>query len=268
MTRRLPRRLPRRLAWLPLALLACLPVLAHAARATDAARTLGQYHWQLSSATDHACQRLAALFAHPQKPLQLDFADGRMRISHTCNAISGSYRVDGNTLDVGALTHTMMFCADKPLMAMERDASQRLHGTLSFKLQRVGAQPQLRLTTADGDTLLFTGQPTPETRYGSSGTTEFLEVAPQTVPCTSPAMAGKQCLSARDRHYASNGLKAGTPGQWHPLEQPIDGYTHHPGERDVLRVKRYTIRHPATGAPDHAYVLDMTVESETPAAKH
>lgn len=256
----------RRLTWLPLALLACLPMLAHGARATDATRTLGQYHWQLSNATDHDGQRLDAMFAHPQKPLQLDFTDGRMRISHTCNAISGSYRVDGNTLDVGALTHTMMFCADKPLMAMERGASQRLQGALSFKLQRAGAQPQLRLINAAGDTLTFTGQPTPETRYGSSGTTEFLEVAPQTVPCASKAMAGKQCLSVRDRHYAGNGLKAGTPGPWHPLEQPIDGYTHRPGERNVLRVKRYAIRHPATGAPDHAYVLDMTVESEAPTA--
>lgn len=261
----------RRLTWLPLAVLACLPMFAHAARATDPARTLGQYHWQLSAATDHAGQRLDALFAHPQKPLQLDFADGRMRISHACNAISGSYHVDGNKLDIGPLTHTMMFCADKPLMAMERDASQRLHGELSFKLQRAGAQPQLNLTTAAGDTLSFTGQPTPETRYGSSGTTEFLEVAPQTVPCASQAMAGKQCLSVRERHYTNNGLKAGTPGPWHPLEQPIDGYTHHAGVRNVLRVKRYAIKHPAAGAPSSAYVLDMVVESALPtadAAKH
>lgn len=258
----------RRLTWLPLALLACLPMLAHAARATDSTRTLGQYHWQLDNATDHTGQRLDALFARPQKPLQLDFVDGRMRISHTCNAISGSYHVDGNKLDIGPLTHTMMFCADKPLMAMERDASQRLHGELSFKLQRAGAQPQLSLTTADGDTLSFTGQPTPETRYGSNGTTEFLEVAPQTVPCASPAMAGKQCLSVRDRHFASNGLKAGTPGPWHPLEQPIDGYTHQPGVRNVVRVKRYAIKHPAAGTPTSAYVLDMVVESELPAAKH
>jgi hypothetical protein len=156
-------------------------------------------------------------------------------------------------------------------MAMEHDASQRLHGELSFKLQRAGAQPQLNLTTAAGDTLSFTGQPTPETRYGSSGTTEFLEVAPQTVPCASQAMAGKQCLSVRERHYASNGLKAGTPGPWHPLEQPIDGYTHHAGVRNVLRVKRYAIKHPAAGAPSSAYVLDMVVESALPtadAAKH
>jgi len=262
----MPCRLPRRLTWLPLALLAGLPMFAHAARATDPARTLGQYHWQLDSASNRDGQRLDALFAHPQKPLQLDFADGRMRISHACNAISGSYRIDGGKLDIGPLTHTMMFCADKPLMAMERGASQRLQGTLAFRLQRTGAQPQLRLTTAAGDTLSFTGQPTPETRYGSSGTTEFLEVAPQTVPCTSPAMAGKPCLSVRERHYASNGLKAGTPGPWHPLEQPIDGYTHRPGERNVLRVKRYAVAHPAAGAPDHAYVLDMVVESEAPPA--
>jgi heat shock protein HslJ len=258
------RTMTRRPPWSALALLACLPMLAHAARAADPARTLGQYHWQLSAATDRDGHRLDALFAHPDKPLQLDFADGRLRISHTCNAISGGYRIDGGKLDIGPLNHTMMFCADKPLMAMERDASARLRGALAFRLLRAGGEPQLRLTTADGDTLLFTGQPTPETRYGGPGTTEFLEVAPQTVPCAGPAMAGRQCLSVRERHYDDNGLQAGTPGPWHPLEQPIEGYAHQPGVRNVLRVKRYAVRQPAAGAPSSAYVLDMVVESHAP----
>jgi heat shock protein HslJ len=260
------RTMTRRLSWLPLALLACVPMLAHAARAADPARTLGQYHWQLSTATGHDGHRLDALFAHPDKPLQLDFADGRLRISHTCNAISGSYRIEGGKLDVGPLTHTMMFCADKPLMAMERDASERLHGPLAFKLQGGGAQPQLRLTTAAGDTLLFTGQPTPETRYGGPGTTEFLEVAPRTVPCNHPLMPGKQCLDVREVHYDANGLKAGAPGEWHPLNQDIEGYVHQDGVRNVLRVKRYEIRHPPADAPSSAYVLDMVVETHAPAA--
>jgi heat shock protein HslJ len=249
-----------------LVLLASLPLLAHAARARDPARTLGQYHWQLNSATERDGHRLDALLAHPDKPLQLDFADGRMRISHACNAISGSYHVDGSHLVVGALTHTMMFCADKALMAMERSASEQLQGRLDFTLHHHGTHVQLRLVTADGDTLSFAGLPTAQTRYGSSGQTQFLEVASQTVPCTASAMAGKPCLSVRQRHYAANGLSAGDPGPWHALAQPIDGYTHQPGVRNVLRVKRYAIAHPSPGQPDHAYVLDMVVETHAPSA--
>lgn len=254
------RRLPR----LSLALLACAPMLAHAARAADPARTLGQYHWQLSQATGADGRRLDDLFAKPSRPLQLDFADGRMSISHACNAMGGGYRVEGHKLAIGPLNHTMMFCADKTLMAMERDASRRLQGTLGFELLHRGAQPELRLTTADGATLLFTGQPTPETRYGGEGTTEFLEVAPQTVPCNHPLMPGKQCLDVREIHYAANGLKSGTPGEWHPLAQDIEGYTHQAGVRNVLRVKRYAIKNPPADALSSAYVLDMVVESHAP----
>lgn len=255
----------RRLSWLLLAMLAGLPIHA---RATDPARMLGRYHWQLASATASDGHRLDGLFAHPDKPLQIDFNDGRLRISHTCNVISGSYRVEGDKLDIGRLVHTMMFCADRPLMTMEQMASQRLHGTLGFAVRDAGPQPKLRLTTSDGDTLLFAGVPTPETRYGGPGTTEFLEVAAQTVPCGATPTAGLTCLSVRRRYYGSHGLQAGKPGPWHVLQQPIEGYTHHPGVRNVLRVKRYAIRHPAAGMPDHAYVLDMVVESDASNARH
>ncbi|WP_329741493.1 META and DUF4377 domain-containing protein [Dyella sp. A6] len=242
-------------------------IAAHA-HATDPAGVLGGYHWQLDRATASDGQRLDALFAHPDKPLQLDFSDGHLRISHTCNVISGSYHIEGHTLDIGRLMHTMMFCADKPLMAMEQMASQRLQGPLDFALLGNDAQPQLRLTTVEGDTLLFTGRPTPATRFGSTGTTEFLEVAAHTVPCKAASGAARTCLWVRQRHYGSNGLQAGPPGTWHVLDQPIEGYAHRPGIRNVLRVKRYVVRHPVEGQPGHAYVLDMVVETHAQDAKH
>ena len=116
----------RRLSWLPLALLACVPMLAHAARAADPARTLGRYHWQLSTATGHDGHRLDALFAHPDKPLQLDFADGRVSVRNACNGMGGSYRIEDGRLVVGPMMHTMMACADPALNRLDGMIGQRL----------------------------------------------------------------------------------------------------------------------------------------------
>jgi hypothetical protein len=66
----------------------------------------------------------------------------------------------------------------------------------------------------------------------------------------------------RELHYDANGLRTGEPGAWTLLYQPIDGYTHEPGIRNVLRVKRYTIADPPADAPSRALVLDMVVESD------
>jgi hypothetical protein len=75
-------------------------------------------------------------------------------------------------------------------------------------------------------------------------------------------MLGSQCLQVRDRSFDEHGLPSGTPGEWHPLNQDIEGYTHEPGIRNVLRVKRFTIQNPPANSPSSAYVLDMVVESE------
>lgn len=243
-----------------------VPDMSHANKDTTDAATLGQYHWQLKSATDSNGQRIDALFAQPDKPLQLDFNDGRLHITHTCNAMGGRYTLGNGQLKIDPMMHTMMACPDRGLMTMEAAVGQRLRNTLTLSLRTDGDAPQLQLVTASGDTLQFTGQPTAETRYGGKGQTEFLEVAAQTVPCNHPLIPDKSCLNVRERHYDASGLKTGTPGPWHPLNQDIEGYTHEAGVRNVLRVKRYTIENPPADAPASAYVLDMVVESET--AKH
>jgi hypothetical protein len=120
----------------------------------------------------------------------------------------------------------------------------------------------LRLSTESGDTLDFFGAPTAETRYGGAGETVFLEIDAQTQPCSHPLILNKHCLKVRERNYDSNGLATGTPGEWHPLYQDIEGYTHTAGVRNVLRVKRYAIKNAPADAPSQAYVLDMVVESE------
>jgi hypothetical protein len=52
------------------------------------------------------------------------------------------------------------------------------------------------------------------------------------------------------------------PGAWQPFAETIEGYTHQPGVRNVLRLKRFD-RAPAGGGASFFYVLDLVVESET-----
>lgn len=256
-------RHPLLLLSLALALGASMPAIAGprvpSAHAIKAA-SLDGYHWQLAQATDRAGQRIAALFVRADKPLQLDFVDGRVRVINGCNAMSGSYRIIKGRLVVGPMIHTMMACPDAALNQLDNQIGARLAGKPAIRLNQKGETRQLQLRTASGDTLIFAGVPTAQTRYGSAGVTEFLEVAPQTVPCNHPLMPAAQCLDVREVHYDAHGLKTGTPGAWQPL-QSIEGYTHESGTHNVLRVKRYAIKHPPADAPNTAYVLDMVVES-------
>ena len=65
--------------------------------------------------------------------------------------------------------------------------------------------------------------------------------------------------------FDEKGLKVGTPGAFGNFYATIEGYTHQPGVRNVLRVDRYEIKNPPADAPSQAYVLDMVVESDASA---
>jgi heat shock protein HslJ len=231
-----------------------------AASATPA--QLEKYHWQLTGATSADGKRIDALFARPDQPLQLDFAGDRLSVANACNRLGGSYRIDGDRLQLKPMTQTMMACADRAIAELDGAIAQRLQGRPKLSLQAGADTLQLRLLTDGGDNLVFNGQPTAETRYGGAGETVFLEVAPQTQPCSHPMMPNAQCLQVRERKYGENGVAAGTPGAWQPLYQNIEGYTHEAGIRNVLRVKRFAVKNPPADAPNTAYVLDMVVESE------
>ncbi|WP_426662853.1 DUF4377 domain-containing protein [Rhodanobacter aciditrophus] len=234
---------------------------ASSATVPDAA-LLGGYHWQLTQATNRYGQRIGALFVRPLNPLQLDFDNGRISVRNSCNGMGGSYRIVDGRLVVGPLAHTMKACANFALNRLDGLIGVRLGIRPTITATRSGGTPLLHLHTSAGDTLVFTGVPTPESRYGSPGIVEYLEVAPQTVPCSHPRASSSQCIDVREVHYDANGLRTGTPGKWHLLLQPIEGYTHQPGVRNVLRVKRYALKHQPPDTPTSAYVLDMVVESE------
>lgn len=221
---------------------------------------LEAYHWDLTGATDQHGQAIAALQPVAGKPLRLDFAKGRIGISGGCNRIGGQYEYRGTTLQLQQLAQTQMACADGRLMDADAAITARLQGELQAGIA-AGATPRLQLLAANGDKLVFDGTATPQTRHGSEGTTVFLEVAPQRVPCPHPLIRDMRCLQVRERAYADNGTLA-SQGEWQPLYQEIEGYTHAPGTRNVLRVKRFTMKNPPPDASAVAYVLDMVIESE------
>jgi tellurite resistance protein len=252
-------------AWLlPLAFAACAP----AARVADSSgppdrATLMRYHWSLEDARDANGAHVAALFARPRQPLQIDFTEARIAVDHACNRIGGAYTLAAGQLVVERLAQTLMACADPALAGLDAAIGDRLEGRSALTLQAAGGgTPRLVLVTVQGDRLSFIGRPTAATRFGSAGERIFFEVAPRTAACTDSTAGVGACLSVRERHYDAAGIAIGDPGQWQILREPIEGYTHEAGVRNVLRVMRYRIAKPAPGEPAHAYVLDAVVESE------
>lgn len=224
--------------------------------------SLDRNHWVMVEATDRSGARIDALFARPDRPLQLDFSNGRIGIVNACNRIGGTYSLEAGRLQVGRLGSTLMACSDPKLAALDAAITGRLERKPRFSLRENADAPRLELTADDGDRLVFDGRPTVETRYGGPGERVYFEIAAQEIPCSHPLTADKRCLRVREVRYDDNGLKAGAPGEWQPLSQAIEGYTHEPGVRNVLRLKRYRIANPPADAPAQVYVLDMVVESE------
>lgn len=234
---------------------------ADAAEKSDAASfdadQLGRYHWHLHDAVDGDGQPIDALLARSDRPLQLDFIDGRVAISNTCNRIGGSYVLEGNALHISHMMQTQMACNDEALMLMDSTVGERMPGDSTVRLDADGDTPRLMLAYADGDVLSFRGAPTAATRHGSEGEIVFMEVAAQTVPCDADNEEGEQCLQVRGREYGDDGAVVATEDEWRTLHSNIEDFEHQPGVRNVLRLKRYS---PA--GQDDVLVLDMVVESE------
>lgn len=227
------------------------------------ATLLGDHHWRLTEATNKNGERIGSLFVRADKPLTLNFANGRINVGNTCNVVAGSYSVENGHLKVGQMAQTMMACVEKPLMHLDTLISEKLRANPALTLDVAAAPPKLTLVTDAGDTLVFTGEPTAQTRFGGEPERVFMEVAAQTQPCNHPLIPNHQCLQVREIKFDENGLRVGEPGEWQPLYQDIEGYTHQPGVRNVLRLNRFQVKNPPADGSSIAYVLDMVVESET-----
>ena len=222
-------------------------------------RVLQSHTWTLQSATEASGQPVEGLIVADQA-FVMRFQDARLSVQGGCNTMNGSWRLNPqNLLTIGRLASTMKAC-DAALMKADATLSSLLPQPLNVELQP-GDKPTLRLVSPTQQALVFSGQPTPQSLYGKA-TRIFLEVAPQTVECSSGAMR-TQCLRVRERRFDAQGLRIEPPGEWRIFHGSIDGYTHQPGVRNVLRIDRYTRPKPLPAdASRYVYVLDLVVESE------
>jgi heat shock protein HslJ len=238
-----------------------------AARAGSAgpapARMLQDHLWTLQAATDASGKPIAALNL-PGRTYVMSFDGARLGVEGGCNRMNGAWRIgpDGKFV-AGRLAATMMAC-ETALMRADEALSALLAQPQTISISP-GATPVLRLASTTNETLVFGGKPTLRSLYGAP-TRIFLEVAAQRVDCDPPGPTGA-CLRVRERIFDKNGLPANPAGAWTVFAGQIEGYSHTPGVRNVLRVDRYTRRPPATEGPEHVFVLDLVVESEKMAAR-
>jgi hypothetical protein len=232
-------------------------------------KTLQAFHWDLEKATDGGGLPLEAFSsAPPDKRVRLNFVgDARpgaplLVVERLCNHISAGYTLDGDKLTVSRAVSTAMACANPALMQLEQSVATKLSGVHRVQLADGGQPPRLVLQLASGDRWYLSGTPTAATQYGSAGETMFLEVGPELKPCSHGVMKDAQCMQVREVKYDKAGVKT-TTGEWSAFYGMIEGFTHQPGVRNVLRVKRYTLAQPPADASRFVYQLHLRVETET-----
>lgn len=235
--------------------------MAPAAAPVQAMDALTAYHWQLRTVTG----RDGAWFGRGQRalraPVQLRFDGQYLGVSGLCNLLSATYLAGPDQLRVDVPMQTKKACADQRLMTLEQQLAAALPQVRSWRISGPAHAPQLRLEFANGSQWHLEGTPTHATRHGAAPQTIFLEVAPRTRPC-SEAGRTRQCLEVRRVEFDAQGLRQSS-GPWELFHEPIEGFTHEPGVRSLLRIHRYPARggRPGVASP-YVYVLDETVGTE------
>jgi len=221
---------------------------------------LQDHQWSLKTATDGQSQAIATLFPADARPYVFTFSAANLNFQGGCNTFGGGYQINAQgQLAAGQMQSTMMAC-EPPLMQADTTLAALLAQPLRITLLW-GAPPQLHLRTASAETLALEGQVTPEAVYGPA-TLIFLEVDARQLPCRNPRNTQTTCLQVREISFDEQGLRSAISGPWQPFYDDIEGYTHTPGERNVLRVKRFDRGAVAGNAAPAIYVLDLIVETE------
>jgi heat shock protein HslJ len=221
---------------------------------------LQDHQWSLKSATDGQSQAIATLLPADAPPYVFTFSAANLNFQGGCNTFGGAYQINAQgQLQAGQIQSTMMAC--EPAL-MQADAA--LAALLAQPLQITimwAAPPQLQLRTAAAETLVLEGRVTPEAVYGPS-TLIFLEVDARQLPCRNPRNTQTTCLQVREISFDEQGLRSAISGPWQPFYDEIEGYTHIPGQRNVLRVKRFDRDAASGNAAPAVFVLDLIVETE------
>lgn len=229
------------------------------------AETIQAYHWDLVNVVqpDGSSQNVGKTLDHP---LTLTFLNDVVALQNLCNNLNASYNLEENSIAFSQVVGTMKMCNDPELMQYEQEVARVLPTASTWSLATTdqSAQdapaPMLSLHFDDGQIWSFAGKQTNETKYGTQAETVFLEVAPTPEMCP---QSGNMCLKVRPVFYDQSGIATGK-GDW-LLFQPdaIEGYNHTDGVGTVVRTKRYTLQNVPAGSANHAYVLDMVVQSNT-----
>lgn len=236
------------------------PATPEEAASAQQMQQLANHRWTLSAANDAQAQPLTALFPATGRPYLFKFSATGISVQGPCNTLAGAFQINAEgLLEVPPLRATMMAC-DPELMAADTALAALLAQPLRITLLE-GAVTQLQLQTPANETILLEGQITPEALYGP-GTIMFLEVDAQRLACRNPRSTQTTCLQVRELAFDEQGLRIPPPGPWRPFYESIDGYTHIPGERNVLRVQRFERGNAAGTSAPYLYVLDLIVETE------
>lgn len=249
------------LALLPLTLAACQSnninlkdvreIAVNVLEDKSPAETLAAYEWSSNTGAS--------------RPIVLHFdQQGRLSVQTTCNTLGGSWKIEHNQIITGNMISTQMACSGDA-MKQEGIAGRLFdNGKTTYSLAKANsnsAHPVLTLTNANGEKRVFDGKMTPETQYGGQSETIFLEISPTTKSCT--GVTAQTCLQVKEIKYNAQGIQTSIEPNWHLFYDTIQGYQHNPAEKQVIRVKRFTIQSPAADQSKYAYVHDMTVSRES-----
>ncbi|WP_347454376.1 META and DUF4377 domain-containing protein [Acinetobacter thermotolerans] len=213
----------------------------------NTATTLTAYEWYLDTgAKEH---------------LVLSFhKDQRFSIKTLCNSLGGSWNINAGKLETGTIISTMKAC-DAEAMQQEKLAGEIFDNRqIPFSLNTTNSEEPTLTITANNQQYVLHGKMTPETKYNGEAEIVFLEIAPETKPCT--GVVPQTCLQVREIKYNEQGLKTQVDKNWTLFHDQIKGFQHSPNERQIIRVKRFEVKNPAADQSKYVYIFDLAVERE------
>ncbi|SUD90977.1 META domain-containing protein [Psychrobacter phenylpyruvicus] len=236
------------------------------------AASLANYHWRLLAAKDKQGQPLSILETikdqvhlnfFVEQSTYVDQITQHASFTVGCNSMSSKFTVSSQTLKMGDIISTEMYCQD--LDQAERLMAQLMRGNSKLSIRSskqaaisVATYPVLTQHMATGEVLVWEGTATPEAKYQQQGDIVFWEVNHQLQDCPNPDQ--KACLKVRPVYYDEQGIKQGV-GDWDIFVEKIEGYNHDSEVDTVLRLKRFTIDPIDVKGKQFVYVLDRIVES-------